>query len=149
MPDVDLQALYAEFEAKALPGAWTEWVHGGLPVVGNAAGHAVVLAASGEFWDDDDGSAAGAARERLASVCRDYEAAAAAAWGTPHAVDITPRLARGEESPFTELLLEQGTTRGIFWDRGDRALGLAVSQMDKETAIQVIAFIVPTGELTG
>jgi hypothetical protein len=62
-------------------------------------------------------------------------------------VDITHRLARGESSPFTELLLEQGTFKGNFWDRGERAIGLVICQMDKETAIQVIAFIVPVREL--
>jgi len=148
MPDVDLRSLDAEFEAKAFPGSWTEWELGDLAVASNAGGHAIVLAASAEFWDDD-GSAAEAEWERLSSVCRDHEVAATAAWGASHPVDITPRLARGEASPFTELLLEQGTTRGSFWNRGDRALGLSVCQMDKETAIQVIAFIVPTSALKG
>ncbi|MED7829033.1 hypothetical protein, partial [Streptomyces chiangmaiensis] len=147
MPDVDLQALYAELETRAFPGSWTEWVHGALPVTSNASGHAIVLAESDEFWDDHDGSAAAAAGEHLASVYRNYEIAATVVWGGPRLVDITHRLAGGETSPFTELLLEQGAISGNFWDRGERALGLAICQMDKEMAIQVVAFVVPTGEL--
>ncbi|MDX2848505.1 hypothetical protein PV342_08430 [Streptomyces sp. PA03-3a] len=147
MPDVDLQALYAEFETRAFPGSWTEWVHGGLTVTSNESGHAIVLAESDEFWDDHDGSAAAAAGEHLASVYRNYEIAAAVAWGDPRLVDITHRLAGGETSPFTELVLEQGAISGNFWDRGERALGLAICQMDKETAIQVVAFVVSIGEL--
>jgi hypothetical protein len=147
MPNVDLQALYAEFETRAFPGSWTEWVHGDLTVSSNESGHAIVLAESDEFWDDHDGSAAMAAGEQLASVYRKYEIAAAVAWGDPRLVDITHRLAEGETSPFTELLLEQGAISGNFWDRGERALGLSICQMDKEMAIQVIAFVVPTSEL--
>ncbi|MFF8940827.1 hypothetical protein ACF1A5_00855 [Streptomyces sp. NPDC014864] len=147
MPDVDLQALYAEFENREFPGSWVEWVRGDLTVTSNESGHAIVLAESDEFWDDHDGSAAAAAGERLASVYRNYEIAAAVAWGDPRLVDITHRLAEGETSPFTELLLEQGTISGNFWDRGERALGLAICQMDKETAIQIVAFVVSTGEL--
>jgi hypothetical protein len=147
MPHTDLPALYAEFESRAFPESWTHWKHGELTVTSNAGGHAIVLAESEEFWDDDDGSAAWAAWEQLEPLCRGYEVAATARWDGPHTVDITHRLARGESSPFTELLLEQGTIKGNFWDRGERALGLAICQMDKETAIQVIAFIVPVREL--
>jgi hypothetical protein len=147
MPNMDLPALYAEFESRAFPESWTSWEHGGLTVTSNAGGHAIVLAESEEFWDDDDGSSAWAAWEHLEPLCRDYEVAATAVWGDPHTVDITHRLERGESSPFTELLIEQGTIKGNFWDRGERALGLSVCQMDKETAIQVIAFVVPAGEL--
>jgi hypothetical protein len=145
MPNLDLLALYAEFESRVFPESLTGWEHGGLTVTSNAGGHAIVLAESEEFYDD--GSAAWAAWEHLEPLCRDYEVAATALWGAPHTVDITHRLARGESSPFTELLLEIGTCKGNFWDHGERALGLAICQMDKETAIQVIAFIVPTREL--
>ncbi|MYX32412.1 MULTISPECIES: hypothetical protein [unclassified Streptomyces] len=147
MPYVDLQALYAEFETRAFPRSWTEWGHGDLTVTSNESGHAIVLAESDEFWDDHDGSAAAAAGEHLASVYRNYEIAAAVVWGDPCPVDITNRLAGGETSPFTELLLEQGAISGNFWDRGERALGLAICQMDKETAIQVVAFVASIGEL--
>jgi hypothetical protein len=147
MPNMDLSALYVEFESRAFPESWTSWEHGGLTVTSNAGGHAIVLAESEEFWDDDDGSAARAALEHLEPLCRDYEVAATAVWGAPRTVDITDRLERGESSPFIELLMEQGTIEGNFWDRGERALGLSVCQMDKETAIQVIAFVVPAGEL--
>ncbi|MGI5255555.1 hypothetical protein [Actinacidiphila glaucinigra] len=49
--------------------------------------------------------------------------------------------------PFGQTRLEQGAISGNFWDRGERALGLAICQMDKETAIQVVAFVVSIGEL--
>jgi hypothetical protein len=146
VPNVDLQGLYAEFESRAFPESWAEWEHDGLTVASNAGGHAIVLAESEEFWDDDDGSAGRAAHQRLEPLCRSYEAAAIARWGSPRTVDITSRLAR-ESSPFTELLLELGTVRGSFWDRGERGLGLSLCQMDKETPIQVVAFIVSAGEL--
>ncbi|GII77633.1 hypothetical protein Sru01_26150 [Sphaerisporangium rufum] len=148
MPNVDLPALYAEFESWVFPDSWTSREHAGLTVTSDAGGHAIVLAASEEFWDDHDGSAAQAAWESLEPLCRDYEAAAIAVWGDPHPVDVTRRLARGESSPFTELLIAHGTIKGRFWDRGERALGLSVAQIDKEMAIQVIAFIVPAAELS-
>lgn len=147
MPHIDLSALYGDFESLAFPESWTGWEHRGLTVTSNAGGHAIVLAESDEFWDDHDGSAAGAALEHLEPLYRDYEATSTAIWGAPRQVDITNRLERGESSPFIELLMEQGTINGTFWDRGDRALGLSVCQMDKETAIQVVAFVVPASEL--
>src|ERR1700739_2996020 len=99
MSTMDLPALYAAFESRAFPESWNDWEHGGLTVTSNAGGHAIVLAESEEFWDDDDGSAARAAWEHLEPLCRSYEVAATAAWGDPHPVDITERLARGESSP--------------------------------------------------
>ncbi|GAA4582910.1 hypothetical protein GCM10023194_18840 [Planotetraspora phitsanulokensis] len=142
MPNVDLPALYAEFESRVFPESLTVWEHGDLTVTSNSAGHAIVLAESEEFWEDDDGSAAEAAWARLESLCREYEVAATAAWGDPHRADITHRLAQDESSPLAELLLEHGTVEVVCWDRGERAVGLSVGQMDKETAIQVVAYVV-------
>jgi hypothetical protein len=95
MSNVDLPALYAEFESRAFPESLTVWEHGDLTVTSNSAGHAIVLAESEEFWEDDDGSAAEAAWAHLESLCREYEVAATAAWGAPHRVDITHRLGQG------------------------------------------------------
>ncbi|MBC6458956.1 hypothetical protein [Actinomadura sp. HBU206391] len=147
MPKIDLSELYAEVESRAFPKSWTNWEHRDLTVTSNAGGHSVVLAESGEFWDDDDGSAFKVAWEELEPLYRGYVAAATTAWGKPRQVDITHRLARGESSPFTELLLMQGVIKMPFWNRGERALGLAICQTDKETAIQVIAVVVPGREL--
>ena len=49
MPDVDLAALYAAFETRPLPDSWRQSEYGALVVHSNPAGHAIVLAESGDF----------------------------------------------------------------------------------------------------
>ena len=104
--------------------------------------HVVVLAASEEFWDDSDGSQVRAAGAKINEEFRKLTAPLIADWGPPKKARFRPT-----DGPLAhELTMNWGLGGGDLWVRGDRVVLVAVAQVDKEFALELI---VGVGQMTG
>ena len=99
--------------------------------------HIVVVAASGDFWDDGDGSLSRAADSELGTLRSDLVEALSAKWGPPRKERLWP-----SPGPLgTELLTSWGLDGADVWVRGDRVCCVEISQVDKEFAMELVVAV--------